>query len=495
MRVTQSMLYSSSIYNMNKTLSELMYLNEQGSSEKKINRPSDDPSGYDTSLELHSELSALDTTEQNINTADAWLSLADSTLLDASTLLSSIKELAEQGATDTYTAEQRQDIAVQVRELFESMVGLANTKYTDEYIFAGQKTDSSAYAEALYVTVDDDTLTNSCVESVTGSADYSILVEFTETGTVGADELEYRYTTDGGSSWTTATLSSGDTSFNLGSCEFTLASGAGVTAAASGAGTSMIVRPSAVYLGDAADGVDVTQYGTSPVEASADGNFDQNVVVRIDSDTNLAGPITYSYSLDGGENWVQGNVSSNTSLSIPGGMLDLASGAGSALYEGSQFIVQPDTAYISVDIGNGSEVVINGVGKDIFGGLYQDSDESAASPVLGDDGSNVLETIGELIGYLETNNSDGIGDCVAMLTNSVEQIATAAADVGGRETRLEYATKAMDDRQAIAESALSEVEDVDYSQLMIDLAKAELAYETVLNTTTIILGMSLLDYV
>ena len=45
MRVAQRTMYNSFVSNMNRTLSNYMESNIQSSSQKKINRPSDDPVG------------------------------------------------------------------------------------------------------------------------------------------------------------------------------------------------------------------------------------------------------------------------------------------------------------------------------------------------------------------------------------------------------------------------------------------------------------------
>jgi len=73
-----------------------------------------------------------------------------------STLVTSIKSLAEQAATGTMTADNRQEIATQVRQYFEQLISLANTTYSGQSLFSGQKTDTEAYAETLWMTSNDD---------------------------------------------------------------------------------------------------------------------------------------------------------------------------------------------------------------------------------------------------------------------------------------------------------------------------------------------------
>jgi len=497
MRITQNMIYDRSLLYMNSSLSRLADLEEQTSTEKRINRPSDDPSGYFEARELSTNIRAIDQYSDNADAATGWLNLADSVLLQASTIVTSIEEKAQQAATGTLTATDRENVAVQVRQLFEELVTLANSDFSGNSIFAGQKTDGAAFAMTLFASVSDETLGQDAVVSVTGASETSVLVQFTDSGTVGgATDLGYRYSSDGGETWTEATLAAGETALDLGGCVLTLADGSAVTATTDDAeGTSFIVRPSALYLGDDQDGAAVRAAGTSPVTATADGVFSSNVQVRIDSNASISGTVSYSYSMDGGSSWVEGNQASGASLPVPGGFLKLASNGGSSLYAGDQFAIIPNAADISLQISPGGKIVINNVGKDVFGGLYKTAGASNASAVFADNpAKNLFEVVGDLIGRLETNDIDGIGDDLEALTTAHEQLENASADVGAREIRLEFAAKNLEDLRDSSVTRLSDVEDADLSQLLIDLSKYQYAYQSVLSVSSQIMGMSLLKY-
>jgi len=498
MRISTNMIYNSSVSYMNSSLSRLAAATEENSTQKRINRPSDDPSGYAEARKLDSIIGALDQYTDNISTATTWLGQADSTLVEASTLMTSIRGLAEQASTETLTAENRQEVAAQVRALFEQMITLSNTSVSGQSLFAGQKTTGAAYTEALWATVQDETLTGDAVVAVTGASDQSIAVQFTSSGAVGTDAIGYRYSSDGGTTWTEKTLAAGEDTLDLGGATVRLATGSAITQTTNdGAdGTSLIVRPTAIYLGDDQDGGVVRIYGSGQVSASADGVFSSNINVRIDSNASLPGSVSYSYSLDGGLTWVQGLAASGARLPIPGGFLTLASNAGNTLAAGDQFTVVPNTADISVSISPSGSIVINNVGKDIFGGLYQETGASNATPVFASESEkNMFETIGELIGYLETNNVDGVSQCLEDLEAAQAHLESCAADVGARETRLEYAQNTVDILKDNAETSLSSVEDADLTSLLIELAKYEYAYTSVLSTSSKIMGMSLLNYI
>ena len=111
-RVTQNTMYDKMTSQMQKSLAAYMESNEQGSSQKKINRPSDDPAGTYRVLVTRNDISATTQYQSNVDTAKGWLSLADNVLgTQLSNSLTSLKALAEQAATGTYSAENRKQIA------------------------------------------------------------------------------------------------------------------------------------------------------------------------------------------------------------------------------------------------------------------------------------------------------------------------------------------------------------------------------------------------
>ncbi|MEJ2378305.1 MAG: flagellar hook-associated protein FlgL, partial [Pseudolabrys sp.] len=79
--------------------------------------------------------------------ATARLNIEDSTLSSAVDLLQRARELAVQGNNGTQSAADRKAIATEVRQLADSMMGLANTKDANgEYLFAGYKTQQQPFS-------------------------------------------------------------------------------------------------------------------------------------------------------------------------------------------------------------------------------------------------------------------------------------------------------------------------------------------------------------
>ncbi|MEG6551400.1 flagellar hook-associated protein FlgL, partial [Desulfocurvibacter africanus] len=230
MRISTSMIYDNAILNMNKSLADYIGLSEQNASKKRINRPSDDPSGMRNVLTSRTLLSEIAQRQENLDTAKGWLSAVDDAIESSSTLVTRLEELAQQASTGTLSAEQRSMIALEAREIYEELVRLANTEFNGDHVLAGHKTDSPAFETCLWATVDDDTLGQDAVVSVSGSSATSIKVQFTSAGTVGTDALTYRYSMNGGNTWIDATLAAGDTELDLGGVQVGLDAGSVVSA-------------------------------------------------------------------------------------------------------------------------------------------------------------------------------------------------------------------------------------------------------------------------
>ncbi|MBU1003082.1 MAG: hypothetical protein KKE73_11250 [Proteobacteria bacterium] len=497
MRISNSMIWDSVISSTNKALADYYALSEQNASTKKVNQPSDNASGTGAILNLRDSLSALEQYQENIDTATGYLSSADDVLTTMSDLIINLMELAEQGATGTLSEAQRESIGEQVLEYFKEMISVANTEFMGDSIFAGQLTDVNTYEMGLGADVTGGTLTDADVLTISGDSDSTLRVEFLDSGTIGTTaigDLDYQYSSDGGDTWTTPTLTMGDTTLDLGGVQLELADGAVVSSEGDADGAStLVVRPAAIYQGDDEDGAEVMQYGASSLDIEAEGLFSSKVMVRIDTGGDVTtDTIEYSYSTDGGSTWVQGNQAEDGLLTVPGGVLSLQPDGGTTVGAAEQFMISPHTADINLAISDSSTITINNVGKDIFGGLYQAPGEDYATA---ESEPNLFETVGELVGALATNDQDAIAACLEKLSAAQEVVTAAASDVGAREQRLVAASYGLEIRASNQTSQLSTLEDADLIALTVQLQAAETVYTSVVETSTNIMKLSILNYI
>jgi len=114
------------------------------SSGKSLNEPSDNPTQIAQDLSLHTSIADQNNAATNIGQAVNKLSSTDGALANLTNALQSARQLAVQGATETLTVSQRQAISGQVDQLLTQAIGVANTNYAGQYIFAGTSTLPSA---------------------------------------------------------------------------------------------------------------------------------------------------------------------------------------------------------------------------------------------------------------------------------------------------------------------------------------------------------------
>ena len=145
MRVADSQILGLLTGNLARTRGRILAAQEQVATQKRVSRPSHDPVAYGQVVEGRSELSRTDQWARNIQFGTQRLQLADSTLTQTSSVLARIKELAVQARSDTVSAENRQAIAQEVRQLQRHLVQLANSEINGQAIFGGTKTDVPPY--------------------------------------------------------------------------------------------------------------------------------------------------------------------------------------------------------------------------------------------------------------------------------------------------------------------------------------------------------------
>lgn len=272
MRISTSQIFSQSLMNMNSSLNDVTELNMMTSSQKRINAPSDDPAGMGKVMELSSYNQTLSGYIDNCATVNDILGQADSALVLASENITAATELAEQGATDTYTDEQLQMMALEMESYMDSLLTVANTESGSDSLFAGDALGTNAYEVGIGVTLPNTTLSNAAFVGFEGDLDTTIAVRFDEDGTIGSDELQYSYSLDSGATWETGTLSSAGTTLSIDGVNVEFAAGTTVTAAdGDGSGTEFYLRETAYYTGSP-DAMTVSISENTSVEMTSVGS-------------------------------------------------------------------------------------------------------------------------------------------------------------------------------------------------------------------------------
>ncbi|WP_346621860.1 flagellar hook-associated protein FlgL [Blastococcus montanus] len=148
MRITQKSVALTSLQGLNRNLDTFGKLQQQLTSGRLINAPSDSPTGTNKAMQLRSEQAAVEQFGRNISDADSWLSITDSTLQNMLEVTRRVRDLTVQGASTGSSSEaSRRALATEVESLRESLLGLANTTIQGRPIFGGVATGTQAYGD------------------------------------------------------------------------------------------------------------------------------------------------------------------------------------------------------------------------------------------------------------------------------------------------------------------------------------------------------------
>ncbi|CAB1068097.1 hypothetical protein JY97_11705 [Alkalispirochaeta odontotermitis] len=146
MRVTQNITSNNFVSSLRQQSENLLRIQKQISSQKRINKISDDPIGMGHVLGYRNDLTAIDQYEKNITQGITRLEINESTLDLAAELVGLAKEIAEDHEGAGISQKERQLAAYQVRELYDQIIQMANSKFEGNYIFSGHATDTPPFA-------------------------------------------------------------------------------------------------------------------------------------------------------------------------------------------------------------------------------------------------------------------------------------------------------------------------------------------------------------
>jgi flagellar hook-associated protein 3 FlgL len=147
MRITQRAVGLTSLQGLNSNLAALNKLQQQLTSGKTISKPSDDPTGTNTSMIIHQGIAGLTQQARNISDGQTFLDASDSALQDMLSQVQRVRDLTVQalnsGAQDT---QSEGAIATEITGVRESLIGQANQVVQGRPLFGGVTSGGQAYA-------------------------------------------------------------------------------------------------------------------------------------------------------------------------------------------------------------------------------------------------------------------------------------------------------------------------------------------------------------
>jgi len=118
---------------------------QQLSSGRKVNQPSDAPDELSPILQLHASIQANTDAQSQLGTAQTTVDTAQTALSSAVNLLQQASVFASQGLSPDATAATRSTLAGGVQGLMQQMVALSQTSVEGRYIFSGDQDQAPLY--------------------------------------------------------------------------------------------------------------------------------------------------------------------------------------------------------------------------------------------------------------------------------------------------------------------------------------------------------------
>ena len=137
MRVTNQMMTNNFIINLNAHLEKMNRLQEEISSGKKVNRPSDDPLSASKIVEIEHQLKINGQYKKNIQNGITRLSDTETYLNNLQNVIKRAKDLAIQASNGTLSRDDMEGMAIEVNQILEQTYSISNKKSFEDYMFAG----------------------------------------------------------------------------------------------------------------------------------------------------------------------------------------------------------------------------------------------------------------------------------------------------------------------------------------------------------------------
>jgi flagellar hook-associated protein 3 FlgL len=493
----------------------IVRLQNQIATGRIVNQVSDDPLIADQVMDLETRIARAAQYVRNADASTSFLSLADSSLGEVNELGVSARTLAVKMANDTVTAEMRAQAAGEVQQLLEEAVDLANRSFRDRYIFGGHQTltppfeitaDGVIYhgdMEHVDVQLTGNGLHQMSVNGaevfggmdarVTGAVDLDPALDLTADGTRLSDLNSGRGAAAG---WIRVVHSGGTvTDVDLTAAE-TIQDAADLIADATGL---------TVGLNASANGLQISGGGGPiSVQESGGGTTARDLGIL----GSAAGPLLVGSDLDPA-------VTSATKLG------SLLGGAG---FDSSGFVITNGSQTDTFDPGNWGTTVgdliaaINASSVNVHAAIDASGNRleifnrvSGSTMTITENGGStaaqlgVLETVGvradnlfaammDLRDALTVNDRDAISASIGLLDGGIDKLLAARGEVGARLQRIQVISGRQEDEEFNLTTILSEVNDVDYSEAVLNFQNLRNVMEAALGMAAQVLPRSLADF-
>jgi flagellar hook-associated protein 3 FlgL len=146
-RVSNLLRTSVASQNIASTQQQLLQVQNELSTGKKLNTPSDDPGQAAIVQQLQKTLESRKAFADNLRQAGDHLSEVDSTMGDLSDLLKQAQTIASANVGSDVTPDQRASAAAVVQSIYNQMLSIGNKEFAGVYLFAGDRSTDPPFVE------------------------------------------------------------------------------------------------------------------------------------------------------------------------------------------------------------------------------------------------------------------------------------------------------------------------------------------------------------
>jgi flagellar hook-associated protein 3 FlgL len=146
-RVSNQLRSNVALNQIQRTQARLLQTQNQLTTGRKLNAPSEDPGEATIAQQLRKTLERREAYNTNLARARNGLSEVDSTLGQVSDLILQAEQLASANVGDNVTQDERDGAAQLVKSIYQQLVTLGNHSFEGSYLFGGDKLDQPPFEE------------------------------------------------------------------------------------------------------------------------------------------------------------------------------------------------------------------------------------------------------------------------------------------------------------------------------------------------------------
>lgn len=145
MRVTNSMMVSTYLSDLNRNAYRLNNYQSQLATGRRLVRLSDDPVGAINSLRAREKLSKIEQYQDNVEQAKSWLTQTETAVMDLNSIAQRAYELSVQATGGVYSPTEKAAIQKEIDQLKQQTLSTLNATLGDKYLFGGYNFTSEPF--------------------------------------------------------------------------------------------------------------------------------------------------------------------------------------------------------------------------------------------------------------------------------------------------------------------------------------------------------------